>query len=639
MLELSFKSLRSPLLRGEIKFLTAEEQRTQRNNRFDDPRTITLQSHSQSNSIACNEVSRMLPTGTIHKMDCIEGMRQLKAGSVDLAFADPPFNIGYKYDVYDDRKDYNAYLKWSHNWIAGVFKVLKPTGSFWLAIGDEYAAELKIEAQKVGFQCRSWVIWYYTFGVNCKFKFSRSHVHIFHFVKDPEHFTFNREAILIPSARQLVYADKRAAAGRLPDDTWILRPQDLTDGFNPDDSVWYFPRVAGTFKEREGFHGCQMPEQLLGRIVKSCSNPGELVLDPFSGSATTVAVAKKLGRRFVGFDISDDYITRGLSRLEGIEPGDPLDGSAEPKASVAATPSYTEKASRAVQLGKGQNSRQHPDAGVGEALDLADAATCLIEAFRQSSQGYSADRVVADPQLNAAFIEECQKQGLVKPPSLLNRSLFRLRKSGKLTSEVPTERRTELTWSDADPLLFASEIAWRLISDRTNGSLDDILCNPSMAEQFDEIAQRFAPGFSSFQYRWAALKLRKEMKIAAARSETLPPVVMPPSQRIDQINLDALQKTAGIYVVSTTQQQPVYVGASLDLGRILSQQFQRSESSAWREFGSDIQVSDLPYAQIEHANLGLGSDSLSRSLIAHQFQLAQLLKPKLNRLGMESVAV
>ena len=98
--------------------------------------------------------------------------------------------------------------------------------------------------------------------------------------------------------------DRRAnPAGRLPDDTWILRPQDLPDGFRPDEDTWYFPRVCGTFKERAGWHGCQMPEQLLGRIIRACSNEGELVLDPFAGSGTTLAVAKKLGRRFLGFEL------------------------------------------------------------------------------------------------------------------------------------------------------------------------------------------------------------------------------------------------------------------------------------------------------------------------------------------------
>jgi site-specific DNA-methyltransferase (adenine-specific) len=198
---------------------------------------------------------------------------------------------------------------------------------------------LKLESQKIGFHCRSWVVWYYTFGVNCTRKFTRSHAHLFYFVKDPRNFTFreNDPANRIPSARQLVYNDRRAnPRGRLPDDTWILRPQDL-DAFTPREDTWYYPRVAGTFKERAGFHGCQMPEQLLGRIIRTCSQEGDLVLDPFSGSATTVAVAKKLGRRWIAFDVSKEYVQQGNARLESIDVGDHLNGSAEPLLSAPKT--------------------------------------------------------------------------------------------------------------------------------------------------------------------------------------------------------------------------------------------------------------------------------------------------------------
>lgn len=272
--------------------------------------------------------------------DCLEQLAKIPEGSVDLAFADPPFNIGFEYDNYHDSKPARDYLEWSKQWIAGVHRALKPDGTFWLAIGDEFAAELKIASQDVGFACRSWVIWYYTFGVNCKNKFSRSHAHLFYFVKDPQKFTFRADALenRIPSARQLVYADSRANPnGRLPDDTWVLRPHDLAECFSTEEDTWYFSRVAGTFKERAGFHGCQMPEQLLGRIIRICSNEGELVLDPFSGSATTLAVAKKLKRRGIAFDLSEKYVELGKERLAKITPGDPLDGPAEPTMSAPRT--------------------------------------------------------------------------------------------------------------------------------------------------------------------------------------------------------------------------------------------------------------------------------------------------------------
>ena len=278
---------------------------------------------------------------TIVQGDCVKSLSKLPAGCVDLAFADPPFNIGYDYDVYHDKKGRDEYLGWTRKWIEQVFRVLKSSGTFWLAIGDEYAAEIKILCQELGFTTRSWVIWYYTFGVNCTRKFTRSHAHLFYFVKDPKEFTFRDDDLenRIPSARQLVYNDSRAnPRGRLPDDTWILRPQDLVDCFTPAEDTWYFPRVAGTFSERAGFHGCQMPEQLLGRIIRMCSNPGELVVDPFSGSATTLAVAKKLGRKFIGFELSPEYVKRGTARTESVRPGDPLDGAPEPLVSAPATP-------------------------------------------------------------------------------------------------------------------------------------------------------------------------------------------------------------------------------------------------------------------------------------------------------------
>ncbi len=275
----------------------------------------------------------------LNRGDCIEGMGKLPAASVDLIFADPPFNIGYDYDVYDDRREAETYRHWCTRWGSEIVRILKDDGSFWLAIGDEFAAELKLMFQNdLGLTCRNWVIWYYTFGVNCKQKFSRSHAHLFYFVKDAKQFTFNADAIRVPSARQLVYADARAeATGRLPDDTWILRPQDLPQGFEPSEDTWYFPRVCGTFKERAGWHGCQMPEQLLGRIIRACSNPADLVLDPFAGSGTTLTVAKKLGRRWIGFELSPNYASQIESRLAAATEGQRLEGADEPRVSAPAT--------------------------------------------------------------------------------------------------------------------------------------------------------------------------------------------------------------------------------------------------------------------------------------------------------------
>lgn len=264
--------------------------------------------------------------------DCVQQMAKMPPECVHLAFADPPFNIGHDYDIYQDKREAGDYLAWSDEWLRGVYRVLRNDGTFWLAIGDEYAAELKVLAQSIGFRARSWIVWYYTFGVNCSNKFTRSHAHLLYFIKGPT-FVFNEAspANRIPSARQLVYHDKRAnPRGRLPDDTWILRPQEFAECFTIHEDTWHIPRVAGTFKEREGFHGCQMPEQVLGRIIRTCSHPGDLVLDPFVGSGTTLAVAKKLGRKWHGFELSAMYTNHARIRLSEIKEGDPLSGSPGP---------------------------------------------------------------------------------------------------------------------------------------------------------------------------------------------------------------------------------------------------------------------------------------------------------------------
>lgn len=269
---------------------------------------------------------------TIVVGDCLESMASWPEASIDLIFADPPYNIGYKYDQYEDTRDDHEYVEWTFQWIDACARLLKPSGSMFILIGDEYAAETRLHLKQLEKErrlvFRNWIIWHYTFGQNCKLKFNRSHAHLFYcvgsaaltskdLVNNPP-FVFNRDAVAIPSARQTTYADVRAnPKGKLPDDTWYLRPQETQgDYFRPDEDTWYQSRLCGTFKERTGWHPCQLPEALLERIVKLSSNPGQLVFDPFTGSGTTLTVARKLGRDWLGCELSDDYAKRALQRIE-----------------------------------------------------------------------------------------------------------------------------------------------------------------------------------------------------------------------------------------------------------------------------------------------------------------------------------
>lgn len=622
----------------------------------------------------------------IHNGDCVAGMNGLPEGCVDLAFADPPFNIGYKYDVYDDRREREHYLDWSREWISAVYRALKPSGSFWLAIGDEYAAELKVLSQEIGFHSRSWVVWYYTFGVNCVNKFTRSHAHLFYFVKDPASFTFRGDAPenRIPSARQLVYNDSRAnPKGRLPDDTWILRPQDMADCFTPEEDTWYFPRVAGTFKERAGFHGCQMPEQLLGRIIRYCSNEGETVMDPFSGSATTLVTAKKLNRNYLGFELSPEYAERGSERLTLAEVGSPLVGAADPTRSAPATPDGSgkrgrTKAAKVAEVAAARYSLPEPmiadvraeppteEAEAAEVLAVAEVvadieaaaseesaddgvaresvavAECvaamasnpevsvpvdavsvdvvsvdaapvdpgearkqlLVEAFRRSCQGYSADRIITDPALQSAFQAECRRLGVAGEARDCNAALLKLRKAGRL-AEVPTTARTELTWEECEPHAAAAEMAAaRVLRARPDTSLDDLFCDPLLTAEFDKQASRVGGGRKPFAYRWTALKLRKDAhqlaeRGAAWRRRELKFTTPIPTSRKSWWK--SLPTASGIYLVLDAEGTRLFVGAALDLRARLEKLLAPAKLAAF-DRSRDIRVSvcavDAPWIEL-----------------------------------------
>jgi site-specific DNA-methyltransferase (adenine-specific) len=231
--------------------------------------------------------------------DCIELLGKVKKPFADLVFADPPFNIGYQYDKYKDNVKKDSYLKWTKEWMMACVKVLKDDGSFYIAIGDDYAHHVRLIGEELQLPLRNWIIWHYTFGQQTKEKFARSHTHIFYFVKNEKAFTFNDDEVRVLSDRQKIYKDKRANPfGKLPDDVWNE-----------------FPRICGTFDEREEWHPCQMPEGLLARIIRASTKPDGWVLDPFSGSGTTCVVASKLGRSFTGIDISPLYVEETIRRL------------------------------------------------------------------------------------------------------------------------------------------------------------------------------------------------------------------------------------------------------------------------------------------------------------------------------------
>ena len=226
--------------------------------------------------------------------DCIEGMAQAEPGSVRLAFADSPYNVSWDYGdgKAADSLDSRDFVRWCSEWQSAIRRLLTNDGSFWMLIGDEFAAELKIAAESAGFHLRQWLIWYESFGVNCQSKFNRTHRHLLHFVMDESDYVFRAGApeIRRPSDRQEKYGDPRAAeGGKLWDSVWGINPA--------------IPRVCGTHAEAiPGSPAPQLPLALLRPIIACASEPGDLILDPFCGNATTGVAALQAGRRFLGFE-------------------------------------------------------------------------------------------------------------------------------------------------------------------------------------------------------------------------------------------------------------------------------------------------------------------------------------------------
>lgn len=251
--------------------------------------------------------------------DCVSLMKAMPKSEVDLIIADPPYNLNMDYDAYWDSIPLNQYLTWSDEWIGAAYSVLKPSGSMWIVINDALVSEVDLIAKKHRFHKKSHVIWYFTFGNHNNGNFVPSHAHCLYYVKSRTNHTWNGDqpGLRVPSSRQLLYKDKRAnPSGRLPDNTWILHPNQLPEGFRADGDTWQFSRVCGTFKERRHHSPNQLPVPLVRRMVEFSSRQFDLVLDPFLGSGTTGEVCLLTSRNFIGMDLSKLCVKEASARLK-----------------------------------------------------------------------------------------------------------------------------------------------------------------------------------------------------------------------------------------------------------------------------------------------------------------------------------
>jgi site-specific DNA-methyltransferase (adenine-specific) len=253
--------------------------------------------------------------------DCRKLLPDFVAGGIDACVTDPPYNIGVHYHAhYNDNQRDEVFLKeLIEPALRQIHRVLKPSGSLFLFMGTDLQAEVLVLLKKIGFHHRRTIAWYNTFG-NCQQRnFTPSWTAIHYVTKHPTHFTFNADAVRVPSARQLKYNDRRSnPKGKLPDDTWVLLREQAPEGcFAPDSDLWEESRICGTFKERVG-HATQLPLPVVERILRAASNPNDVILDPFAGSGTVLLAAKLLGRRAIGIELSEETANLANKRLSDI---------------------------------------------------------------------------------------------------------------------------------------------------------------------------------------------------------------------------------------------------------------------------------------------------------------------------------
>lgn len=225
--------------------------------------------------------------------DCLELFKDIPDCSVDLIIADPPYNLGKDYGNQSDNQDFENYLSFSRKWLSEASRTLKPTGTVYVFVGFRYISFIyQILEKELGMQFRNWICWHYTQGIGKTKGFSPRHDDILMFTKSDD-FTFNLDDIRVPQK--------------------YYRRINNMRGANPGD-VWEVSHVHYCQDNRQP-HPTQKPEALMERMVLASSNENDFVLDPFSGSGTTLRVCQQLNRNCTGFEMNPQYVESTKERL------------------------------------------------------------------------------------------------------------------------------------------------------------------------------------------------------------------------------------------------------------------------------------------------------------------------------------
>jgi len=252
-------------------------------------------------NILGNEAHRIIHGDALYALKYL-----IEDNSIDLIFADPPYNIGKDFAGCKDKwKTDEDYLSWCYQWLELCINKLKPNGAFYVMTSTQFMPYFDLFLRNK-LTILSRLVWAYdSSGVQAKKYFGSMYEPILFCVKDKNNYTFNAEDILVEA--------KTGAKRKLID--YRKNPPQPYHTEKVPGNVWNFPRVRYRMDEYEN-HPTQKPIALLERIIKASSNVNDVVLDPFAGSFTSSYVAKMLGRRSIGIELQEEYIKIGLRRLQ-----------------------------------------------------------------------------------------------------------------------------------------------------------------------------------------------------------------------------------------------------------------------------------------------------------------------------------
>lgn len=237
--------------------------------------------------------------------DSLSVMREMKPESIDLIFADPPYNIGKNFGNNVDKWDnVDEYIAWCEKWIDECMRVLKRNGTMYFMTATQHMPFLDVYVSRK-YHVLSRIIWTYdSSGVQSKKMFGSLYEPILMI-------SHSKDAQIVFNAQDIMVEAKTGSQRKLID--YRKDPPQPYSAEKVPGNVWQFPRVRFRMDEYEN-HPTQKPEALLERVIKASSNPGDIVLDPFAGSFTTCAVATKLNRRSIGIDLNKEYFEMGIRR-------------------------------------------------------------------------------------------------------------------------------------------------------------------------------------------------------------------------------------------------------------------------------------------------------------------------------------